>query len=79
MSSNLMKTSFKNEERGGSINRYITICIIQAIDTTNLSKRSGMNIVIQQRFWRTQQTKTIKNSRGQQTKRNKCRVIKFYL
>lgn len=44
MSSNLMKTSFKNEESGGSINKYITIWAIQAIDTTNLSKRSTMNI-----------------------------------
>lgn len=45
MSSNLMKTSFKNEESGGSINRYITICAIQAIDTTNLSERSLMSII----------------------------------
>lgn len=45
ISSNLMKTSFKNEESGGSINRYITICAIQAIDTTNLSKRSRISII----------------------------------
>jgi len=31
-----MKTSFRKEDRGGSINKYMTICATQAIETINL-------------------------------------------
>lgn len=34
--SNFMKTSFRKEDRGGSINKYMTICATQAIETINL-------------------------------------------
>lgn len=46
-----MKTSFKNEESGGSINRYITICAIHAIDTISLSKKkqNEQNLVFSKR------------------------------
>lgn len=36
ISSNLMKTSLRNGERGGSISKYITICATQATETINL-------------------------------------------
>lgn len=35
-SSNLMKTMFKKGESGGLINKYMTICTIQATDMINL-------------------------------------------
>jgi len=34
--SNFMKTSFRKEDRGGSINKYMTICATQATETINL-------------------------------------------